>query len=559
MAEICIIETDKIVNGSNLMYENIDLVEWNSDLSSLTNGERMFYKCSNLIDFNCDNLSSLTDGDYMFCGCKNLSTFNHDLSSLIDGKDMFKYCSNLTVFTSDLSSLATGAGMFNFCSKLATFTSNLRSLTFGNYMFQECSNLTTFTSDLSSLISGVGMLSYCPKLTTFTSNLSSLTNGEGIFYGCSLNEPSVQNIALTVNKITNNARFDIGVDETIQDDVQVKRDLGLIKHKGWNLWINGSNLASDYTLPKYAGCTTVDSVKAKDANYLTNDIVNGVWGEHLPDLNDGTKTFYKCTAMTAFNGDLSSLTNGQHMFRDCSNLASFNIPLGSLTYGRSMFYDCSNLTTFTSNLSSLTNGNYMFWYCTNLTSFTGDLSSLTIAYDMFYHCTNLTTFDSDLSSLTNGLNMFSGCKLNLNSLKKIADTIKNVTSLTEGESVTEDIRKTIHIGIANSTPSIEEQGHLNRIASKGWTVGVNGITYSPTSTASIMTLDELGNEVETPIPFYAKPIPSDEEYGDYVDAEGNYYIILGAQFIYGDDLSTYGMFTCEADAAANMRLTKIDK
>jgi hypothetical protein len=34
---------------------------------------------------------------------------------------------------------------------------------------------------------------------------------------------------------------------------------------------------------------------------------------------------------------------------------------------------------------------------------------------------------------------------------------------------------------------------------------------------------------------------------------------LGGQFIYGDDLSTYGMFTCEDDAAANMGLTKIEK
>ena len=74
-----------------------------------------------------------------------------------------------------------------------------------------------------------------------------------------------------------------------------------------------------------------------------------------------------------------------------------------------------------------------------------------------------------------------------------------------------------------------------------------------------MTLDEDGNEVETPIPFYAKPLPSDEEHGDYFDSEGNYYNILGAQFIYGDDLSTYGMFTCEEDAAMNMRLTKIEK
>ena len=42
-------------------------------------------------------------------------------------------------------------------------------------------------------------------------------------------------------------------------------------------------------------------------------------------------------------------------------------------------------------------------------------------------------------------------------------------------------------------------------------------------------------------------------------ANGNFFNILGGQFIYGDDLSTYGMFTCEEDAATNMRLTKYER
>ena len=74
-----------------------------------------------------------------------------------------------------------------------------------------------------------------------------------------------------------------------------------------------------------------------------------------------------------------------------------------------------------------------------------------------------------------------------------------------------------------------------------------------------MTLDENGEEVSTPIPFYAKPVPATEKTASYVDANGNFFNISGAQFIYGDDLSTYGMFTCEEDAAFNMGLTKIEK
>jgi hypothetical protein len=78
-------------------------------------------------------------------------------------------------------------------------------------------------------------------------------------------------------------------------------------------------MATDYTLPKYAGCTTYDEVNAKDANYLTTDIVDGVWAEHLPDLeqswgSENTFMFRDCTNLTTFNGDLSSLSHGARMF-----------------------------------------------------------------------------------------------------------------------------------------------------------------------------------------------------------------------------------------------------
>lgn len=36
-------------------------------------------------------------------------------------------------------------------------------------------------------------------------------------------------------------------------------------------------------------------------------------------------------------------------------------------------------------------------------------------------------------------------------------------------------------------------------------------------------------------------------------------VVDGGNYIYGDDISTYGMFTSEEDAAANMRLTKYVK
>ena len=170
---------------------------------------------------------------------------------------------------------------------------------------------------------------------------------------------------------------------------------------------------------------------------------------------------------------------------------------------------------------------------------------------MFASCNNLTSFSSDLSSLTDGRSMFSGCKLDTASVQNIADTINTPSS-----------KIIIDIGIANSTPNSQEEAAFNTIASKNWTVYVNGSEYGSGSgyygyaaSASLTTLDETGQEITTPIPFWAKPVQSDEEHAKYVDNEGNFFNILGAQFIYGDNLETYGMFTCEDDAAANMRLT----
>jgi hypothetical protein len=168
---------------------------------------------------------------------------------------------------------------------------------------------------------------------------------------------------------------------------------------------------------------------------------------------------------------------------------------------------------------------------------------------MFKNCSNLTSFNGDLSSLTDGYEMFYGCKLDTVSVQNIADTINTYD-------------EKIHIDIGNSTPNEQEETAFNAILAKGWTVFVNGSGYwgsDAPKPVDITALDENDEEQQTPIPYWAKSVPSDEQHAQYVDPEGNFYNILGGQFIYGDDLSDYGMFTCLEDAAANMRLTKIER
>lgn len=250
--------------------------------------------------------------------------------------------------------------------------------------------------------------------------------------------------------------------------------------------------------------------------------------------------------ISEFSSNLSNLFSGYGMFANCSTLSSFSSDLSKLKYGNIMFNNCDNLINFSSNLSALTYGVRMFAFCDNLTSFSSNLDNLINGYVMFAHCPNLISFKSNLSKLTNGNSMFLNCKLDTASVQNIADTINTYSGA-------------IHIGIGNSSPNDQEINAFNTIVSKGWTVYVNGSTYTPSSSAAIATLDENGEEIVTPIPYYAKPVETTEKCADYIGEDGKYYNIVGGQFIYGDDLSTYGMFTCEEDAAVNMRLTKLEK
>lgn len=292
---------------------------------------------------------------------------------------------------------------------------------------------------------------------------------------------------------------------------------------------------------KYLGCKTVADVNNIDANYQTNDIVDGLWSQSLADLSDGKEMFASCHNLISFKSDLSSLTDGSGMFIDCYNLYKFDTDLSSLKFGLMMFSLCENLTSFNGDLSSLKLGSNMFEGCSNLTSFNSNLSNLGTYFDS---SGMLPSYQTDSPAY----NMFYGCKLDTASIQNIADTI-GTPNFTTG----------IHIGIGNSEPNTQENDAFYKMASKHWVIYVNGKIYNPTAPAAIATLDENDEEIITPIPFYAKPVPATEKTASYVDANGNFFNIVGAQFIYGDDLSTYGMFTCEEDAAFNMGLTKIEK
>ena len=223
----------------------------------------------------------------------------------------------------------------------------------------------------------------------------------------------------------------------LEADSYVQSQLQSIKEKSWaveEIYITSSNII------KYATSTTYENVAADYPDYLTNDIINGIWSEPLPKLQKGNiyigddssyniedyiGMFQDNVDLVSFNADLSSLTDGDNMFAGCSSLTSFTADLSSLTKSYNMFYNCTALTSFTSDLSSLTKSYHMFSYCSNLTSFTSDLSNLTNGTCMFLWCKNLSAFNFDLSSLDDGYMMFEDCK-------KLESFNGDLSSLTDG-------------------------------------------------------------------------------------------------------------------------------
>ena len=188
-----------------------------------------------------------------------------------------------------------------------------------------------------------------------------------------------------------------------------------------------------------------------------------------------------------------------------------------------------------------------------LTSFSGDLGSLQTGYGMFGKGSDVTyTNEEGVTEITKDIT-----PLDEQSVMIIADTIKDLTDFTDWDSsINSSIRGVIHIGYDSEVcdaAKIEE--YCTEIMNKGWTVYLNGtVQTTDEGIEGIATTDENGTVTVTPIPYYCKPLEVEQKEADWTDGE-KYYIILGAQKVLGDDLSTYGMFTSIENAAMNMGFT----
>lgn len=249
-----------------------------------------------LSEFDSD-LSSLSDGSLMFNSCTGLTSFDANLSNLTNCFAMFAGCTSLTSFSADLSSLTNGMGMFASCENLTSFSSNLSSLANGDLMFVSCVNFTSFTSDLSSLTNGYNMFFNCYNLTSFSSNLSSLTNGNNMFYYCKLDAPSIKNIIDTINTYSGTLILSMGCDNTTEDKDLFAQEVGYanmtsllsaLQAKGWTVGAQyAGRPATTYSMRRTTEPTLPVFVKLEEVEESSDELKSF----HTHTSLDGTKKY----------------------------------------------------------------------------------------------------------------------------------------------------------------------------------------------------------------------------------------------------------------------------
>ena len=458
-----------------------------------------------------------------------------------DGAYMFYKLANLTSFESDLSSLQNGSTMFCKTSNLNTFNANLDSLTNGSHMFSE-TNLTGFGSSLYNLQKGKSMF-YKSKLQSIESDFSNLVDGQAMFYITPLHTI----IAESGFPKLENGKYMFSITR--------------LQHFDFDL----SNLKNGSMMFKSSGLLTFNSnlCNLKDGSQMFLGTNLSKFANNLNLLESASEMFSNAP-LESFSSELESLQNGAHMFNGCSKLNNFETNnLDNLVRGGDMFKNTA-IDEFVYDLPSLIQGMNMFFVNPSGIEFTynklidGELTKVTETITL----SGLKKFRGSLPSLQCGYNMFACCRLDEDSIMVIADTINDIREIkannswhpSTGHNVM-GVGGILHIDYDSTICDAKKvDEYCTEIMNKGWTVYLNGtIQTSDEGIEGVATLAEDGTISITPVPYYYKSKEVPKEYAEWTDGE-KYYIILGAQKIFGDDLSTYGMFTSIEDAAANMKL-----
>lgn len=382
-----------------------------------------------------------------------------------------------------------------YSSKIETINSDFTSLKTAEEMFAENDMLTTFNGSLHNLTNGLKMFVGCNQLSNFNSDLYNLTNGKQMF----MNNPELKNFSVKMPNLT-----------------------------------NGEEMFYGTSLEKFNS----DTINLTNGKYMFKNITElKTIDGNFPELTDGEEMFYGTTSFVPTNFNLQSLTDGKKMFQN-NTFEYFNFDLPELKNAYGMFMGTSKLKAFAGDLSKLTNGSFMFY----------DFSQQTPNFEL--------EFISDLTNLQTGYWMFYNKPLTEKSFEFISDSINDIRGITEWDSsITEESYKgKIHLQMIKDNVNLENiEKCCNEIAEKGWIVYLNSNVQDPDNPG----LENIAVDDETPslAPiYYYKAVEVNEEHAEYTDGN-KFYILLGAEYVFGDDLSTYGQFTSLDNAITQMGLT----
>lgn len=310
---------------------------------------------------------------------------------------------------------------------------------------------------------------------------------------------------------------------------------------------NGANYENDCVVSDDETVSTLANLINGRGMFLRSNLTT--FNDELPCLMLGDVMFKDSKSLSNFRSPLPSLTCASGMFRGCTSLTTFRTKLPNLSRAKSMFNDDSELTTIDTCLPNLTYGNNMFSNCPKLTIVNLSSTSLSNLYDgtFMFHCNttrDFNKFKGDLSSLETAEYMFTGCRLDLESVTRIADTIRDWSNDNSSPCA-----HRIGIGI-NSKSSwtdwnkFEEQ--RTRITNKGWIISQwdeNGVDPEPVESAALTY-------------YYAKP-SSGYASPEYVDENGNKVTLILTH--YTDCKDEYEIVSSREEAEIRFNLTKIEK
>lgn len=384
-------------------------------------------------------------------------------------------------------------------SNIQTISSNFTSLKIAEEMFAENKELTTFNGSLHNLTNGFKMFVGCNKLANFDSDLYNLENGKQMF----MNNTNLKNFSVKMPNLTDGEEMFYGtsLERFNSDTINLTNGKGMFKN--------------------------IKTLKTVDGNF--------------PELTDGEEMFSGTNSFVPSNFNLQSLTTAKNMFNG-NTFECFNFDLPELNNGYGMFMLTSKLKAFAGDLSKLTNGAFMFY----------NVAMPTPNFEF--------EFISDLTNLQTGYFMFYNKPLTEKSFEFISESINDIRGITEWDSsIKEEQKGIIHLQmIKDNVDTANIENCCNEIANKGWIVYLNSTTVTQDPDTPGLEGISQTDETTTPTIHYYKPVEVNQEYAEYTDGV-SFYILLGAEYVFGDDISTYGQFTSLNDAITQMGLTPYTK